>query len=126
MAKEDHEDLKSDRVTIIHEGKHRRAVGCSQGGENEIPDAVESVAAEAARIVAERCALYGPPEINLKRTAEYWSLMLGDKLSASLDAADVARCMIGVKLARLHETPDHRDSMVDGCGYFDCLARVTG
>tara|TARA_E500000305_G_scaffold103078_1_gene98306 strand:+ start:625 stop:780 length:156 start_codon:yes stop_codon:yes gene_type:complete len=39
-------------------------------------------------------------------------------LEREVKAHEAALCMAAVKIARLIETPDHRDSWVDGCGYF--------
>lgn len=57
---------------------------------------------------------YGTPYINHKRIADIWSVILGQEITP----AQVALCMVGVKIARLVESPDHLDSYVDGCAYF--------
>lgn len=74
----------------------------------------ESICQEADRIVsADRQEVYGHPLDDFSKTAGIWSAILGVEVSAE----QVALCMIGVKISRLLNTPDHRDSMVDIAGY---------
>ena len=61
----------------------------------------------------DRAKEYGSAYANHKRIAEIWSVILGKQITIS----QVYQCMIGVKLSRLIETPDHTDSWVDICGY---------
>ena len=83
-------------------------------------------AAEAA--VKEGEIRYGSPERNFERIAAIWNVILAEKLGHEYDyeisAADVAMMMIGIKLARLIETPDHEDSAVDAAGYAALLAEI--
>lgn len=69
----------------------------------------------------DRRAAYGDPYINHKRIAEIWSVLLDWEVSPS----QVALCMVGVKLARLVETPDHLDSFIDGAAYMAIAAEIT-
>ena len=70
---------------------------------------------EAHRLThGERGKNYGTPYTNHKRIADIWSVILEQEITP----AQVALCMVGVKIARLVETPDHLDSFVDGCAYF--------
>lgn len=70
---------------------------------------------EAYRLThGERDKNYGTPYTNHKRIADIWSVILGQEITP----AQVALCMVGVKIARLVETPDHLDSFVDGAAYF--------
>lgn len=70
---------------------------------------------EAHRLThGERDKNYGTPYTNHKRIADIWSVILGQEITP----AQVALCMVGVKIARLVETPDHLDSFVDGAAYF--------
>ena len=69
---------------------------------------------EARNIIyGERQKVYGPSRPNHERIAAHWSVILGIPVSAE----QVVLCMIGLKLARLGNTPDHRDSWVDIAGY---------
>lgn len=74
-----------------------------------------------------READYGHPRQNLTTTAVIWTGLLqgAGKLAEGeyITADDVARCMIGVKLARDVHTPK-RDNRVDGAGYFMLLDRL--
>ena len=83
--------------------------------------------AEAA-VYGPRQAAYGHPRDNFERTARLWNGYLFAKhLNAPLlDAADVAHMMVLLKMARLMQTPDHRDSLVDMAGYAATAARVAG
>ena len=73
-----------------------------------------SVADKAKEVIAgdrEKC--YGHPTRNMEVIAELWSAYLSDTLTPS----DVCNMMILLKVARLKNTPNHEDSMVDIIGY---------
>jgi len=55
---------------------------------------------------------------NFKRIADLWSAHLATKIST----VDVAILLTLVKVARLKNSPDHRDSWVDIAGYAACGA----
>lgn len=78
--------------------------------------------AEAAKVVKDRGASYGHAKQNHERIAALWSTLLGFPVSP----VQVAMCMVGVKLARLMETPDHVDSAVDIAGYAACIRECQG
>lgn len=59
-----------------------------------------------------RQAEYGPPFVNMQRTADIWSAVLG----APVTPRQVCLCMAGLKLARA-ANGDARDSLVDLAGY---------
>ena len=69
---------------------------------------------------------YGSPDKNFQRIATIWNVILGEKMKYEneISAADVAMMMMGLKLARLIETPDHRDSTIDAAGYAALLAEI--
>jgi hypothetical protein len=50
-----------------------------------------------------------------------WSLVLGTEVTP----AQVALCLIDLKLARITRDPSHLDSIVDVAGYAACLREVT-
>lgn len=76
---------------------------------------------EANRLThGERDKNYGTPYTNHKRIADIWSVILGQEITP----AQVALCMVGVKIARLVETPDHLDSFVDGAAYFSICGEL--
>jgi hypothetical protein len=68
---------------------------------------------EAAATIAARGETYGDPIENMNRTANLW----GGVLTRPVSASQVALCMIQLKIARLMETPNHKDSVVDIMGY---------
>lgn len=71
-------------------------------------------------VTGDRAKAYGHPRDNWGRTAEIASAMLGIKLTA-------AQCVLvaqAMKFARLQQTPDHRDSIVDIAGYAYVYDRV--
>lgn len=83
---------------------------------------------EALRITREdRNQANGQPEDNFAHIALVWSALLhGAGLMATdrlLDAGDVARMMVALKLCRDAHAP-HRDNRVDAIGYAICLERV--
>jgi hypothetical protein len=83
---------------------------------------VQAIELEARNIVrnGEREAKYGPPGSDFTRTAAMWSAILGTEVTP----AQMALCMVALKISRLVATPDHHDSMVDGIGYFICMQRI--
>ena len=80
----------------------------------------ENVLERANSIVKQRGESYGHPYDDFSRTAMIWSAILGITVTAD----QVAKCMIGLKLSRLSETPDHQDSIDDVTGYSWCLDEV--
>lgn len=78
------------------------------------PPSGETVLETAARLVdGDRGDTYGHPVHDFERTAGAWRALFGWEV----DARRVALAMICVKLSRLVQTPDHRDSVVDTGGY---------
>lgn len=63
-----------------------------------------------------RAEAYGHPSVNLERTARLLDAYL-DGIDRPLTVGDVAAVMTCVKLARLHQSPDHYDSLLDVAGY---------
>ncbi len=81
----------------------------------------EPVTLEAHRIVnGARQNVYGHPFHDFSRTARLWSGVLGTELTPE----QVALMMVLVKISRLCNTPDHRDSVVDIAGYAETLQLV--
>jgi hypothetical protein len=77
---------------------------------------------EVGAVLAERRQSYGHPNFSLDLIARRWSLTLG----TTVTPAQVAMCMIDLKLARLMRDPGHSDSIVDIAGYAAILAEVSG
>jgi hypothetical protein len=75
----------------------------------------------AAAVVTRRRREYGEPVELFDHIARRWSLTLGTKVSP----AQVALCLIDLKLARLTRDPQHLDSVVDVAGYAAVLREVT-
>jgi hypothetical protein len=75
----------------------------------------------AAGVIEHRERVYGPPAESFAAIAARWSLVLGIEVSP----AQVALCLIDLKLARLTRDPSHLDSIVDVAGYAACLREVT-
>ncbi len=82
---------------------------------------------DAARIIDERGESYGHPTPNHIRIAKFFDACLCDKLQpgVTISPDDVVRMMIGLKLARLMQTPDHADSLLDIAGYAACHLEIT-
>ena len=70
----------------------------------------------AVGVVEHRERIYGPPQELFAHIARRWSLVLGIDVSP----AQVAICLIDLKLARLTRDPSHLDSIVDVAGYAAC------
>ena len=81
----------------------------------------EAFLEHAAGLVTRRRREYGEPVDLFEQVATRWSLTLGTKVSP----AQVALCLIDLKLARLARDPKHLDSQVDVAGYAACLREVT-
>mgnify|MGYP003112110865 CR=1 FL=1 len=64
-------------------------------------------------ITGDRAKTYGDAKLNHERIAAIWSVVLGHPVTPQ----QVALCMAGVKIARLAETPNHKDSHTDLIGY---------
>ncbi len=71
------------------------------------------VSEESAEIVKQRGAVYGDPRPNHIRIAALWSVVFAHPVTPQ----QVAQCMRLVKESRLIESPGHRDSLLDICGY---------
>ena len=71
-------------------------------------------------IVRERGEVYGDPRVNMADTATRWSATLGHKVTP----AQVAMCMVDLKMSRLKATPHHLDSLQDICGYIALLSEI--
>jgi len=77
---------------------------------------VPTIDQEARKIIyGDREQTYGHPSKNLQLIAEFWTSYLKGKEVLTCD--DVCNMMILMKTARLKNTPDHRDSLVDIIGY---------
>ena len=74
----------------------------------------------AAGVVDKRRADYGAPEELFANVAARWSQVLGVKVTP----AQVALCLMDLKMARLAHNPKHLDSLVDVLGYGACLREV--
>jgi len=75
---------------------------------------------QAAAVVANRREIYGDPAASMTAIAKRWSITLGQPITP----AQVALCLIDLKLARLAFDPNHLDSMVDIAGYAAVLREV--
>jgi hypothetical protein len=91
---------------------------------------MSSILEEAQTIIwGDREQTYGDPAKNLRAIADLWEMYLHhrgllDENADSLRIEDVAQMMILLKVARLINTPDHRDSLVDLAGYAGLMERV--
>ena len=81
----------------------------------------EMLLGQAAAVVANRRETYGDPAASMSAIARRWSITLGRPITP----AQVALCLIDLKLARLAHDPAHLDSMIDIAGYAAVLGEVT-
>ena len=75
----------------------------------------------AAGVVEKRRADYGTPEDLFEHVAARWSQVFGIRVTA----AQVAVCLMDLKMARLAHNAKHLDSLVDVLGYGACLREIT-
>jgi len=86
---------------------------------NDAP--IENILTEAERIVyGDRERTYGTPAKNLNQIARLWSAYLDTEITAH----EVCDMMILLKIARLQNNPEHRDSLVDVAGYAALKERI--
>lgn len=83
---------------------------------------------QAAQIVdSDREKTYGAPAKNLETIAGFWTTWLRARgvlaPAAELTFDDVACMMSLLKLARLGNDPEHKDSQIDAVGYLRLLER---
>ncbi len=101
-------------------------------GEKTAPDPFvavgkEKVLQEALAAVKARGGTYGDVTENFQRIADRWNLYLQEKYGMcvpELTPYDVGMLNLEQKKARLAETPDHWDSIVDVAGYAACLGAI--
>lgn len=69
-------------------------------------------------IAGDRQHEYGPPQVNFARIADVWNWwMEATGRDSVLDPSDVAMMMALLKMARVANNPDSRDSYVDLAAY---------
>ena len=76
---------------------------------------------QAAHVLRDRRSTYGDPRESMAAIAARWSITLGHPVTP----AQVALCMIDLKLARLARDPRHVDSLRDVAGYAAVLCEVS-
>ena len=79
-----------------------------------------SILGHTAKVLEERRDDYGDAADQFSAIAARWSITLGMPVTP----AQVALCMIDLKLARLTYDPRHIDSVVDVIGYAALLREV--
>jgi len=83
-----------------------------------------SILDEAKEIIyGDREKTYGHPSKNLEVIAVMWTAYIQSRNVATLTAQDVALMMTLLKVARLANSPDHHDSLVDSVGYLALVER---
>ena len=80
-----------------------------------------SILGHTAKVLEERRDDYGDPAEQFRAIADRWSITLGTPITP----AQVALCMIDLKLTRLARDPKHQDSILDIAGYAAVLHEVT-
>ena len=76
---------------------------------------------QAAHVLRDRRSIYGDPRQSMAAIAARWSITLGHPVTP----AQVALCMIDLKLVRLGHDPRHLDSLRDVAGYAAVLSEVS-
>jgi hypothetical protein len=79
-----------------------------------------SILGHTAKVLEERRDDYGDPADQFKKIADRWSITLATPVTP----AQVALCMIDLKLTRLAYDPRHTDSVVDVIGYAALLREI--
>ena len=79
-----------------------------------------SILGHTAKVLEERRDDYGDPAEQFRAIADRWSITLGTPITP----AQVALCMIDLKLTRLAYDPRHADSVIDVIGYAALLREI--
>ena len=79
-----------------------------------------SILGHTAKVLEERRDDYGDPAEQFRAIADRWTITLGTPVTP----AQVALCMIDLKLTRLGYDPRHVDSVVDVIGYAALLREI--
>lgn len=119
---------------ILHQGtrEHRNIF---EGWKPAVPPIVPvapkpiSILEQAQAVVhGPRRDAYGHPTPNHRRIADLWSAYIAGKYDVKIELTpiDAVLMMEQVKIARLMQTPDHRDSWTDMAGYAACGAIISG
>ena len=114
------EDPKPQAVFSLHDavGKIEGAYTIGTGIKVPNKPARQIALEEATRLtVGDRDKEYGPPIINLTQAANLIKAYIGDRPMNSFTAVDMAAVNILIKLSRLANNPNHRDSWVDAAAY---------
>lgn len=96
-------------------------------GMNQEQSAPKSLLQQAHEVIyGDREQTYGDPAKNLRTIAAYWSVHLSSTTGENivLTPEDVCEMMILLKVARLANTPNHKDSLLDIAGYAGLQDRV--
>lgn len=111
-------------------------VTCSICANKKSLDLGTSITEEAKTIVANRTSTYGDPIQSHTGIARLWNSYLNGAsvfthpskgpMQAQLGPKDVALMMILLKVARLTETPNHQDSIIDIAGYAEVYRQIVG
>ena len=91
------------------------------------PVTIGNILLEAHEIVnGERQGLYGTPENNFERIADYWERYLKHTKQAyfTMYPEDVAMMMVLMKIARLESGHFTKDSCTDAAGYLAWYAEL--
>lgn len=107
-------------LVVVEPGQKFQLVPDEEPGE-------ESILMEAERIInGPRAAYYGDARTNHQRIANLWWAYLISRPDNTIELAphEVTYMMCLMKLARLIESPDHRDSHVDIGGYIGCAWKI--
>lgn len=86
-----------------------------------------SILDDANRVVhGDRQTVYGHPMEDFTCVAAMWTAYLKKKYNATFEVSpqDIPNMQIMVKVTRLAQTPDHRDSKVDIAGYAETADMV--
>ena len=81
----------------------------------------EMLLKHAAGVLEDRQRKYGDPAGLFDQVAKRWALTLGVEVTP----AQVALCLIDLKLARLARNPADLDGITDVAGYAACLREIT-
>lgn len=119
-----------NKIAAFNRGEHVSVAGeiyCKEQSftENVVSKTPKSILQEAQEVIyGDREKTYGAPDKNLQAIADLWSQYLYHSYKDKVSVNDVCNLMILMKVARLINSPEHHDSMVDICGYAALMERV--
>lgn len=115
---------KNETFCLILQSKAKKTLKCiehlKESKQQQENKSKSNFIEQLKNILEERQAKYGEPKQNFEDIGKRWSKILGIEVTPK----QVAIMMIEFKLVRLNKTVDCYDTLLDICGYCECMSRL--